>query len=143
MALLTLRSGMNVRWEPTTALVCSCCRAPVDIFTLGQRTVEAVNFTFDRRPAPGKGLAAGDYWYLHKRCARLEDALCRAGVALAWGWYPMGWVLGTDTTLRSFGDLSRRLRRQMPKGAYAQLYAQWLPAIQRQRERTQPKTEGK
>ena len=143
MALLTLRSGMSVCWEPTTALICSCCRAPIDIFTLGQRTVEAVNFTFDRQPGPGKGLAAGDYWYLHKRCARLEDALYREGIALAWGWHPMGLVLGTDPAMRSFGDLPRRLRRQMPKGAYAQLYAQWLPAIQRQRERTQPKTEGK
>ena len=121
MPLVMMRNKQQaVRWEPTTNLLCSKCREPLEILpaTLGR-----VNFTFDFVvPDP---LEQGQYWYLHKHCAWIEDAL-----DVNWGWHPMGWVLGKDAMMqRHWGSLQKYLKKRMPSGAYDRLYEQWLPAI--------------
>src|ERR1051325_839158 len=124
MPLLSLKDGRQMLWEPTTDLLCSACRESVDIFTLRSPTMESANFMFDFRHPSGDGLAQGDYWYLHKRCAHLQDVLIREGASIRWGWHPMGWVLGLDKTMmHTFGRLDRHLKKRMPSNVYDRLYA--------------------
>jgi hypothetical protein len=100
MILLPLRDNRVLEWEPTTDLLCTVCREPLDIFTLLQNTLDCVNFLFDAQPAfPGQ-LAQGDYFYLHKRCSRIYGALIREGADIAWAWYEMRYVLGLDPLLQ-------------------------------------------
>jgi hypothetical protein len=122
MAVIMHRDGKQaVLWEPTTALLCSACREDIKPT---RHALQTVNFMFDFDKHPD-ALAAGEYFYLHKPCTRIEDALC-----VQWGWHPLGWVLGTDKHLTSLlGNLQKHLRKQMPPGVYDQLYAAWLPAI--------------
>jgi hypothetical protein len=70
-------------------------------------------------------LKEGKYWYMHKRCSRVEGAL-----QVTWGWHPMYWLLGQDKVMNNhFGNLQKYLRKIMPPGAYDALYEAWLPAL--------------
>ena len=134
MSLIELQDGRQIVWEPTTDLLCSGCRGTVDIHTLRHGGQEAVNFMFDlQHPAGGDGRAHGEYWYLHKRCARLERLLRHAGADIGWGWHHMTWVLGIDQTWQeTFGNLAKFLYQLMPVGVYEHLYEQWRPALGKQ-----------
>jgi hypothetical protein len=82
-----------------------------------------INFTFDLDRYDD--MLRGEYWYLHKRCARIEDVF-----EANWGWHPMGWVLNTDSMMRNhFGSLATYLQKRMQPGVYEHLYRQWDPAI--------------
>jgi HNH endonuclease len=121
MPLVKVRNRPQmVLWEPTTALLCTYCREP---FRVVRETLGQVNFCFDFVvPDP---LQRGEYWYLHKRCAHIEDAL-----DVQWGWHGLGWVLGVDRGMqRGFGSLQKHLRKTMPQGCYETLLQAWLPAM--------------
>lgn len=137
MPLLALRDGRGmVQWEPTTDLICSGCRAPLEICP---KALETVNFMFDLKDY--EALERGKYWYLHKPCTRIEDLL-----VVQWGWHPMGLVLGTDRFLKdTWGNLARHLKKHMAPGVYDTLYAQWLPAMKPARPRvdTPPMVEAR
>lgn len=127
MPILWTRDGtQRVLWEPTTDLICSACREPLEV---KPPSLGTVNFSFDFvEPDP---LTRGEYWYLHKKCARIEDRL-----QVNWGWHSLAWVLGGDKTMTYyFGNLRQYLRKRMPDGCYDQLYAAWLPAIKPQAAR--------
>lgn len=121
MEVVIGRDGKRYSWEPTTDLLCSYCRASFDVVP---RTLGQVNFTFNYiLPDP---LERGEYWYLHKRCAHIED-----GLDVIWGWLSLYPVLGKGF----FGQgksqrIQNELRQRMPVGAYDRLYEQWLPALQ-------------
>lgn len=130
MPVIALSGGRGVLWEPTTDLLCTYCRKPVDVSTLMKPTIEAANFVFDFGTPPDDPLRRGEYWYLHKRCSRIEGGLIREGATIHWGMHPMGWVLGIDKhIMNGFGDLSKHLSKRMPPGVYDSLYSAWEPAI--------------
>jgi len=123
MEYLRLRDGTAyVKWEPTTDLICSICREPLDITPEG---MGQANFVYDMREqgTPWNG----HYWYEHKKCSHIENAL-----DVSWGWHPIGWVLGLDTILtKYYGSLQKTLKKHMPPGDYDRLYSAWLPALAR------------
>jgi len=88
--------------------------------------LKKVNFTYDFDLPDA--LAQGEYFYLHKKCAWIEDVL-----QVNWGWHPMDWVLGFGILNRLYGSLKKHLQKHMPPGAYDALYTSWLPALKSHR----------
>jgi hypothetical protein len=133
MPIIRLSGNRGVLWEPTTDLLCTYCREPIDIYTLYENHEnwrEVANFMFEFGTRGDDPLSRGEYFYLHKRCARIEGGLIREGAELHWGWHPIGWVLGIDKTmLWTAGNLGKHLKKRMPPGVYDRLYEAWLPAI--------------
>jgi len=121
MPLLRLRDGSGlVEWDPTTSLLCTACRIP---FVPSREALETINFMFDMQR--DDTLAKGEYFYLHKRCTRVEGQL-----EVFWGDYPMRWVLGIDEAMqRTVGSLAKQLRKRMPPGAYDRLSQDWAPVL--------------
>jgi hypothetical protein len=129
MPVLALNNGQHVLWEPTTDFICSGCRQPLDRVSLYEDTLESVNFVYDLTIEKPDAIARGAYWYLHKRCARLEDMLHHYGVQVLWGMHPILWILGLDPLMnRLWGNLAKDYAKRMPPGVYQQLYAQWIPS---------------
>jgi len=119
MSIMRSRKGELVLWEPTTELICSRCRQalPPTLQTIGE-----INFVFEfADPDP---LTRGEYFYLHKKCSWIENAL-----EVSWGMHEMKYVLGKDVLAKKlYGDLQKYLRTTMPAGVYDQLYEQWFSA---------------
>ena len=118
--LLRTTDGRFVLFEPTTELICAACRMPVDIYTLGQDTMDRPHFMFDLRT---EGLSKGDYWYFHKRCDRLSGSL-----DVSWGWHEMDYVLGVNKALqRMWGKFEKRI----PQATWERLTTDWGAAMVR------------
>ena len=131
MDLIPLSDGQYVQWDPTTALVCSCCQATIDVAGAPQRSLLTTNFMFDLREPKETSLVLGKYWYFHKQCSHMGDVLAKQGAKIAWGWYDMRFVLGQSNAhwKSVIGDIQAFLQQRLPPGCYDQLYHQWLPAI--------------
>lgn len=122
MSLVKLRNGNRVVWEPTTQLICSLCRDPLDITTVHQNTLKCVNLVSIAYP-DYDGLQYGDYFYLHKICSRIRES-----VHELWLLWEMKHILGLDPIWNKFHtDMRGAFSRRMPKGLYDKIYAQWMP----------------
>lgn len=131
MQIWNLSDGQRIRWEPTTDLVCSGCREPFDLQGNPRESISMTNFMFDLCEPAETSIVLGHYWYLHKRCSRMDQWLRQKGVKVFWGWHDMSAVLGRVSFRfkHLYGDTQKILRKAMPPGCYDQLYANWLPAL--------------
>src|SRR4030095_4733009 len=140
MRLIPLEDGTLIEWEPTTDLLCTCCRIPIDVVGDPKEALAWTNFMYDLAHPKETSLVLGDYWYLHKRCMGIEDALMRRGARITWGWHDMKSVLGLDSApwKQMCGNVQKALQQRMPRGVYDRLYHQWLPALQLRLQQSRP-----
>ena len=111
MAFIPLPDGKRIFWEPTTDLLCTYCRQTIDVAGLHKKACAWTNFMFDLLHPSETSLVLGEYWYLHKRCMGIEDALMHRGAKIGWGWYDMKSVLGLDSVMwqNMYGNMQKIL----------------------------------